>query len=318
MLLPHIMKAGLIKLIQGDKHPAPPGHPENSERMSWAVEDVLQSDIGHDIDTIEPKFCDTDCIARVHDQEYLDQVRRLSNSGGGYLDEDTFATKDSFEAAWNTALASTHAAGIILSGEYNRIFIAGRPPGHHAERNRAMGFCIINNVAVAAESFIYYHNIKRLAIIDWDVHHGNGTQNIFYDRADVLYISMHQYPLYPGTGAESETGVGEGDGYTLNIPLPPGGDDELYIDTFREKIIPALSTYKPEIVIISCGFDAHFDDPLAGMKLSETAYGAMTAMLVDVSKEYCNDRILSLFEGGYDRAANARCLYYHIKELQRN
>ncbi len=312
------MKVALIQLIQEDKHPAPSGHPENPERMKHAVEHVLDSDISGDIEKINPTTTKTDCIYNVHQKEYLDRVKAVSEMGGGYLDGETFTGSQGYDAAWETASAAIASVEAIIDKRYKRIFLAGRPPGHHAEYDHGMGFCIINNVAVAAEALITNHKLNRVTIIDWDVHHGNGTQNIFYSRPDVLYVSLHQHPFYPGSGATTERGVGEGDGCTLNVPLPGGTGDDVYLQKFEETIIPKLERYKPEFILISCGFDAHRNDLLGGMNLSERAFGAMTSFLVELANEYSEGRIFSLFEGGYTPAANAASLYYHLSELQRD
>jgi len=312
------MKAALIQLIQEDKHPAPVGHPENANRMKYAVEYVLDSDIAGDIEIFKPGKVDTDCIYNIHQQEYLDRIRTLSENGGGYLDGETYAGSQGFGAAWQTASAAIAGVDAIINERYKRIFLAGRPPGHHAEYNHGMGFCIINNAAVAAEALIENHKIKKVAIIDWDVHHGNGTQNIFYSRSDVMYISLHQYPFYPGSGAASDSGSGEGIGYTLNIPLPGGSGDDIYLQRFKDVVIPELERYEPEFIIISCGFDAHNDDLLGGMNITEQGFGEMTSLLVDLADRFCGGRIFSLFEGGYTPTANAASLYCHLKELQRN
>jgi acetoin utilization deacetylase AcuC-like enzyme len=312
------MKVALIRLIQELKHPAPAGHPENAERMVHAVEQVLNSDIASGLEMLTPTIVKTDCIFDIHKKEYLDNVKAISDSGGSYLDGDTYAGSQAYNAAWETASAAIFAAESIMNNQYRRIFLAGRPPGHHAEFDHGMGFCIINNIAVAAEVLIKDFNLKRVAIIDWDVHHGNGTQNAFYSRSDVLYVSLHQYPFYPGSGATAERGTGDGQGYTLNIPLPVGSGDDIYLQKFDEIIIPNLEDYKPEFILISCGFDAHRNDRLGGMELSEQAFGTMTSQLVDIAEKYSEGRILSLFEGGYTPAANAASLYYHLKELQKD
>lgn len=277
---------------------------------------VLQSDIADRIDTLVPGDVDTSSIYSVHSRDYLDSAREIAASGGGYLDGDTYTSADSFEAALETASAAVAAADSIITGEFKRIFLAGRPPGHHAEYDRGMGFCIINNAAVAAEHLIMNHDLKRVAIVDWDVHHGSGTQHAFYNRGDVYFVSLHQYPFYPGSGAEAERGEGEGNGYTLNIPLPGGCGDEKYLDEFEKKVISGLTRFDPEFIIISCGFDAHRDDPLGGMNVTERAFGEMTAMLVELAEKCCDGKILSVLEGGYNGAANSRCLFNHLKEMQ--
>ena len=310
------MKVGLITLIQDDKHPEPAGHPENARRLQPAVEYVLQSDIVGQIESFLPEISNTDSIFQVHSPEYLETVKRISSEGGGYLDGDTFVTKASFEAAWETAAASIGAADTIMQGRFKRVFMAVRPPGHHAEYGRGMGFCLINNVAVAADHLLIHYGLKRVAVVDWDVHHGNGTQHTFYGRDDLLFISLHRYPFFPGSGGEAERGAGDGIGFTLNIPLPPGSDDKRYLDEFKLKVIPRLTQFDPQFIIISCGFDSHRDDPLGGMSLTEAAFGEMTAMLVKAADKHCEGKILSVFEGGYNSRANGLCLYNHLKEMQ--
>ncbi|UCD94095.1 MAG: histone deacetylase [Candidatus Zixiibacteriota bacterium] len=312
------MQVGIIKLIQENEHPAPPGHPENPRRMKAAVDYVSRSDISGDLVDVVPGEVDSSAIGRIHDERYLNLVEAVSSRGGGYLDGDTYASPGSFEAARATASAAIAAVGEMMAGRFKRMFLAGRPPGHHAESNRGMGFCIINNAAVAAETLIGNHNLKRVAVVDWDVHHGNATQHSFYERSDVYYVSLHRYPFYPGSGASVERGSGEGDGYTLNIPLPGGTAYEKYLDEFTEKVVPALEQYRPEFMIISCGFDAHLDDPLGGMGMTEDAFGEMTRMLAELSDKHSEGRILSVFEGGYDPTANSLCLYHHLKELQKD
>lgn len=310
------MQVGIIRLIQEDKHPAPPGHPENAERLKYALENVMQSDIANELINFTPRSVDISPVYNIHSEDYLNSVRDLAGRGGGYLDGDTYLTSGSYDAARQTASAAIAAAESIAGGEIRRILLAGRPPGHHAEREHGMGFCIINNAAVAAEVLTSRHKFKRVAIIDWDVHHGNGTQHAFYHRRDVFYISLHRYPFYPGSGASAERGMGEGEGYTLNIPLPGGTAAEKYLEVFRESAIRALEEYRPEFIIISCGFDAHVDDPLGGMGMTEDAYGEMTRLLVELSNRYSKGRILSLLEGGYNGVSNGLCLYQHLKKLQ--
>jgi len=313
------MQLGLIQLVHEDSHPSPPGHPENAARMQRALDYVCASDMAGDLLEIKPKGIDsTTSISGVHDKKYIDRLRNVSVSEWGYLDSDTYISPRSFSAAWETASAAAEAIDLIISGEVKRIHLAGRPPGHHAERDHGMGFCLINNTAVAAEHACRKHGLHRIAIVDWDVHHGNGTQHIFYERDDVYYISMHHYPFYPGSGATAERGSGKGTGFTLNIPLPGGSGDDIYLEAFENRIIPELESYQPELVIIGSGFDAHNRDPLGGMELSEEAFGKMTALLVKVADRYSSGRILSIFEGGYDPEGNARSLYYHLRELEKD
>ena len=310
------MKTGFVNLLQETKHVAPWWHPENSARLKPAVDFILKSDIASGLEMFIPPVIESDCINMVHDAEYLKRVQEISYGGGGNLDGDTYLSKGSYEAAVETAAAAIGAADVIMKRQLKRIFMAVRPPGHHAEYDRGLGFCLINNVAVAAEYLIKEYSLKRVAIVDWDIHHGNGTQRHFYERNDVYFASLHQYPFYPGSGAAAERGAGEGEGYTLNIPLPAGCDDEKYLHEFETKVIPGLTQFNPEFIIISCGFDPHRDDPLGEMMLTEKAFGKMTELLVATANEYCEGRMLSILEGGYSSNANGLCLYEHLKEMQ--
>jgi acetoin utilization deacetylase AcuC-like enzyme len=309
------MKVGLIRLLQEDKHPAPPGHPENPARMKKALDALLDSDIGICLVELHPGKPELSPVFRIHDTAYLDSVKEVAARGGGHLDADTYMSAGSYDAAMETAGAVIWAADEIMQGHYRRIFVAARPPGHHAERNRAMGFCIINNVAVAAESLVVNHNLERIAIVDWDVHHGNGTQHSFYDRRDVYYFSLHQFPFYPGSGASSERGEGKGEGFTLNVPMAAGTDEETYVNSFKRIIMPELEKYQPQFIIISAGFDAHREDPLASLQLTEETYSLLTSMLADIADRFSRGRILSVMEGGYEPEANTRSIYNHLKEL---
>lgn len=310
------MEVGLITLIQEAKHPAPSGHPENALRLKPAVDFILKSDIAGDLELITPVTIESGCIEMVHSRDYLRRMHDVSSQGGGYLDGDTYLSRGSYDAAVETASAAIGAAEAIIRQEYRRIFMAVRPPGHHAEFDHGMGFCLINNVAVAAEYLIKKGGLKRVAIVDWDIHHGNGTQHYFYERDDLFFVSLHQYPFYPGSGAGVERGSGAGTGYTLNIPLPGGCGDEKYLYEFETKVIPGLTRFNPEFIIISCGFDSHRDDPLGGMMLTEKVFGRMTERLVDVANKHCKGMVLSILEGGYNSHANGLCLYEHLKEMQ--
>ncbi len=313
-----LMNVGLIDMIQETGHPAPPGHPENSLRLRAALKVLLASDLASGIVTVTPGETDTAAIFRVHADYYIRELEKISREGGGYFDSDTYISSGSYAAAMETASATIWAAEQIAEGTQKRFLLAGRPPGHHAERDRAMGFCLINNTAVAAEHLVDKYNFERVAIVDWDVHHGNGTQSIFYERADIMYISLHQSPLFPGTGATWEKGDGPGRGYNLNVPMAPGTGEEEYLEAFNNEVLPVLDRYCPQVVIITAGFDAHADDPLAGLNLTEKSFGYMTRALADIADKYSEGRVLSLLEGGYNPEANARSLYEHIRELQKN
>jgi acetoin utilization deacetylase AcuC-like enzyme len=312
------MKVGLIELIQADKHAAPAGHPENSHRLIFAMNHVMNSDIASDLVSYLPGSLDAGpIIFKVHDEKYISMIKDTAEQGEMYLDSDTYITSGSFAAAWETAHAAVAAVNDIMTEKFRRIFLAGRPPGHHAERNHGMGFCLINNTAVAAETAVSNHKLERVAVVDWDVHHGNGTQHSFYNRSDIFYISLHRFPFYPGSGATAERGAGKGEGFTLNIPLPQGTNGRTYRGVFAEKIIPALEKYSPQLIIITSGFDAHREDPLGGMDLDGETFGEMTQLLVQIADKYCDGKVLSLFEGGYSPSGNAQSLYFHLKELEK-
>jgi acetoin utilization deacetylase AcuC-like enzyme len=227
-------------------------------------------------------------------------------------DGDTHVCKYSFDAALLAAGAVIQAVDEVSTGRLTRAFCAVRPPGHHAESTKVMGFCLLNNVAIGARYAQRKHGVGRVAILDWDVHHGNGTQEIFYDDDSVFYISLHQYPYYPGTGAAAERGAGRGEGFTLNCPMGAGSVEKDYLDAFQTQILPALHRFKPELVMISAGFDAHKDDPLASIQLDEESFARMTNLVTEISEQYCGGRIVSVLEGGYNLQALARSVEAHL------
>jgi acetoin utilization deacetylase AcuC-like enzyme len=251
-----------------------------------------------------------DQILAVHSRPHLEFVRRVCESGGGMLDAgDTLVVPESFAAAQRAAGAVTAAVDAVLGNKARAAFCAVRPPGHHAESGQPMGFCLFNSVAIAARHAQQRHGVSKVAILDWDVHHGNGTQEIFYEDPSVFYISLHQYPFYPGTGARNERGKGDGEGYTLNFPLPAGSGEKAYFPLFEKEIVPALERYKTDLLIISAGFDAHRDDPLAGMELTEQSFAEMTRFVRNVAP------IVSVLEGGYNLEALARSVEAHVRAL---
>ncbi|MGH7176238.1 MAG: histone deacetylase family protein [Tepidisphaeraceae bacterium] len=255
------------------------------------------------------------CVLAVHPQDYIDRVRHVCEIGGGILDQgDTPVCQSSYEIAMLSAGCAITATESVLRGDVRRAFCASRPPGHHAEADRAMGFCLFNNIAIAARLAQRDHGVGRIAIVDFDVHHGNGTQAVFEDDPSVLFISLHQHPrtCYPGTGYERETGVGAGSGFTLNIPMQPGCDDDDYVHALDQRVIPKLGSFKPDLLMISAGFDAHRDDPLAQMNLSEEAFEQMTRKLVEVANKYCGGRVVSVLEGGYNLKALGRSVVRHL------
>ena len=297
-----------VILIHSDRfaeHQTPPGHPERPERAE--VMDAVAArwrDKGAEI--VAPRAATIEQLARVHDRDFL---RRISETAGksSQLDPDTYTSPESHEIALAAAGAAVDAVERVMGGSQTAAVAMVRPPGHHAERNRAMGFCLYNNVAVAA-AHARAQGAARVAIVDYDVHHGNGTQHIFETDPDVLYVSTHQFPYYPGTGAADEIGRGAGRGFTVNVPLEVGAADEDYELTFARVVLPVLRQFEPDLIIVSAGFDAHERDPLGGMRLSTGAFAAMTLELRAVADECCRGRIVSVTEGGYDLKALAASL----------
>ena len=292
------------------KHITPPGHPERPERLSFLMSHFRGMKEWDSFHHPSPVPATEEDILEVHSRGHLELVRNASLSGGGLIDEgDTHVVKESYSVGLLAAGAVLTGIDQVLGGKSQSAFCAVRPPGHHAERNRPMGFCLFNNVAIGARYVQKKHHVGKIAIVDWDVHHGNGTQNIFYSDNTVLFISLHQYPFYPGTGARNERGDGDGEGFTLNIPLPAGTGEETYISAFKDEIIPALTKFSPELLIISAGFDAHRDDPLAGMNLTENSFAEFTRLI------QIGVPIVSVLEGGYNLRALANSVAAHISVL---
>jgi acetoin utilization deacetylase AcuC-like enzyme len=251
-------------------------------------------------------------LRAIHAEECIAFIRRTAELGGGMVDEgDTHVSAGSFEAATLAAGGACVGVDAALDGSADAVFCAVRPPGHHAERDKPMGFCLFNNVAVGARYAQRKHGIERVAILDWDVHHGNGTQHTFEDDPSVLFISLHQYPFYPGSGASVERGIGKGEGFTVNIPMIAGSGESEYIAAFQTTVIPKLKEYSPGLLIISAGFDAHRDDPLAGMNLTESSFARMTRMIMGIAPT------VSVLEGGYNHKATALSVEAHLRALAR-
>ncbi len=291
-------------------------HVESPERLKAILRAVKESPVSKSLDFIEAEPAEAEWIERVHDKDYVSAILSLEIEEAVILDMgDTVATPASPQAAVLAAGAGVQAVRMVLSGELSAAFCAVRPPGHHAERARAMGFCIFNNIAVAAADLIEEHGLERVAIVDWDVHHGNGTERIFLEDNKVFYISLHQYPHYPGTGQSDMIGVGGGVGFTLNIPMSAGADDEVYLRAFDERIIPAIDEFKPQFILISAGFDAHVDDPLSGALLTTGAFGRMTELLGSAADRHCGGNLVSFLEGGYDLEALAESVTTHLASL---
>jgi acetoin utilization deacetylase AcuC-like enzyme len=264
---------------------------------------------------IQPHKATEEEIALVHDSGYVESVKQSCADDVRNLDADTIISPDSYDAALLSAGAGMTAIDQIITGSIQNAFCAVRPPGHHAEQDHAMGFCLFNNVAIAARYAQKAKGLNNIFIFDWDVHHGNGTQHSFYNDPSVYYCSMHQYPFYPGTGAIEETGTGDGLGTTLNLPMDAYSEDEDYISALENKLIPEIQRYQPDLIIISAGFDAHKNDPLAQIQLTTDCFGQMTKMVMEVATDVCDGRLLSMLEGGYDYDALSNSVQLHTQTL---
>lgn len=278
------------------------GHPERAERLEATMELLEKTGLSDKVAVDSPRDATLEEIELVHPAGYIEKVRKMAESGGGYLDADTPVSPRSFAAALRSAGANLEGLERIFSGEIDNAFCLARPPGHHATPGRGMGFCLFNNNAVASRFAMEKWGVRRVFILDWDAHHGNGLQDIFYDDNKVLYVSLHQYPHYPGSGSYREIGEGEGEGYTVNFPLPARSGEEVYLAAFDRVILPIARQYEPELVLISAGFDGHFSDPLCSMMLSSNSYTEMTTRLKDLADQCCQGRIMASLEGGYNLA----------------
>jgi acetoin utilization deacetylase AcuC-like enzyme len=254
-------------------------------------------------------------IELVHEPGYIDRLAALAEYGGGRLDPDTVMSRASFEVAQLAAGAACDAVDRVLKGDAKRAFCLMRPPGHHALAARAMGFCLFNHVAIAAKVAIEEHRLQRVLIVDWDVHHGNGTEEIFYADGRVGYFSIHRWPFYPGTGAAEETGTGDGLGATRNLPVTLGTPREEYFDLFRRELEDFAARIRPQLVLVSAGFDAHRVDPIGSFVLETEDYGRLTSEVLGVAAEHAGGRIVSLLEGGYNPRVLAECVETHLRAL---
>jgi len=297
-----------------DLHVNGPFHPECPERLAAVREGLARSGIEARLERTEPPEVDRALLDRLHAPGYVAAIEELCGSGGGSLDPDTSVVPESWPAALKAAGAVAFAVRQVLAGAWKRALCTPRPPGHHATPGRAMGFCLFGNAAVGAQAALDA-GCQRVAIIDWDIHHGNGTQDIFWRRSDVLYASWHQYPFYPGTGRAEEIGAETGEGYTLNCPLAAGAGDAEYLQTWKERIRPALDDYAPELLIISAGFDSDARDPLGGHSVTAAGFESLSAAVVDWAQRHCEGRIVSVLEGGYSLDALAEDTALHAGTL---
>jgi len=283
-----------LKHVMGDHHP------ESPDRLLRIYEMLEKLGPNLNFRDIPARKATQEEISAVHDPRYVSHIAATAGKPETPLDPDTSACPDSWEAASRAVGGLLNLLDAVMAGEVQNGFALVRPPGHHAERRRAMGFCLFNNVAVAARHALDNYSLNRVAIVDWDLHHGNGTQNAFYDDPRVLFVSTHQYPHYPGTGGIREVGHGRGEGFTVNIPLPPGIGDIEYVTVFHTVVAPVLQAFGPQLILVSAGFDAHAKDPLGGINVTEEGYEQMVQVLMHLAAEFCSDRLVLTLEGGYD------------------
>jgi acetoin utilization deacetylase AcuC-like enzyme len=290
------------------------GHPENAGRIR-AIEAALEERDWLGLGVRESPAATMEQLLRVHPQEHIDSIRDIAARGGGMIDMDTVTSAGSWEASLHSAGAAVAAVDAVMGGQSPFAYAATRPPGHHAEAARAMGFCLFNNAAVAAEHALAEHDAGRVAVIDWDVHHGNGTEAIFYETDRVLYSSIHQSPLYPGTGAAADTGAGDGEGWTVNCPVRAASGRDEFMGALDEQILPAVRRAEPGLIVISAGYDAHAADPLANCRLVEDDYAEMTIAIAAAAADL-GAKLIVCLEGGYDPGALAASVVSTLEALQ--
>lgn len=304
--LPSTARTGVAYSPSFLAHDAGSQHPERPDRLRSIVSHLQATRLWDQVSVWEPAPIDPQTLDLAHTPVHRQFIEHLVASGGGRIDADTRASVGSWDAALRAAGALLEASAAVYERRLTNAYCIVRPPGHHATPDQAMGFCLFNNVAVAAAWLLAQGKARRIAILDYDVHHGNGTQDIFYDRDDVLYVSTHQVPLYPGTGLARERGQGAGEGYTVNIPLPPGAGDAVYADVLPRIIEPAVRRYRPDVIFVSLGFDAFWRDPLAQLRLSiGNGYAPLIRSACQMASELCEGRLVVALEGGYDLDALA-------------
>ncbi|HSF09454.1 MAG TPA: histone deacetylase [Nitrospirales bacterium] len=312
-------RVGYVSHPAYERHEMGRSHPESPERLRAIRAQLESSGTWSRLHQVAPRRAERKWIELVHDSSYVESLERRSPSIGYVsLDPDTSMCPGTLEAAYLAVGGGLAAADAIMNHEIDQAFCAVRPPGHHAEADQAMGFCFLNTIAIAARYLQQQYGLQRIMIVDWDVHHGNGTQQAFYDDPAVLFFSTHQAPFYPGTGRATEIGAGQGKGLTINVPLSGGQGDEEYREIFQKVLVPAAEHFQPECILISAGFDGHRDDPLASMALTEQGYADMTTIVSKIAKKFASGRILSCLEGGYQLKALAGSVDRHLQALLDN
>jgi acetoin utilization deacetylase AcuC-like enzyme len=297
------------------KHTTDRYHPENPQRLKAIDKAITDSGLIEKLTIIEPKPAQPEDIQLIHTEKYFQIVKSTQDHPLGDYDADTYYCRHTYTAAMLAVGGVLQAGQMLMDGKIDCAFCAVRPPGHHAEADHAMGFCFFNNIAILAKWLLQNHNLKRIAIIDWDGHHGNGTQHAFYASDDVHFCSLHLYPFFPGTGKPSDIGTGEGESYNLNLPMAYGSDDEVFLRGMRHNWVPAMVKFKPEILLISAGYDGYCDDPLVPLEITRDAYQEATRTAKRVADKYCQGRIISVLEGGYNMSFLGQAVIDHLNIL---
>jgi acetoin utilization deacetylase AcuC-like enzyme len=296
-------KTGIVKHPLYLEHKTGIMHPENPYRLESIYTMLESRDFGGALVGVDPRFARLAELLLVHDPGYVDRVLDSAEKPQIRFDPDTVTSPKTYKAAWMAAGGVMEAIRAVLAGEVRNAFALIRPPGHHALRDRAMGFCIFNNLAIGARYAVTYHGLKRVMIVDWDLHHGNGIQEIFYRDPHVLYASLHRHPYYPWTGGAEEVGEGEGKGFNVNVPLEMGCSDADYGNIYRHLLFPVARRFRPEIILVAAGFDIHHNDPLRSMSVTEAGFARMTQLLMEMAAELCQKRLVLALEGGYNSEA---------------
>jgi len=311
------MSTTLITSNEFKKHDTGMGFPETSVRLDAIMDHLEKTNIINDLDVVEPKTKDKEYCKLVHLEDYINRVRESCELGAPIVDTvDNPISKDSYDVALLAAGAMVDAVDRVFEGKADNAMVIPRPPGHHAEKDQAMGFCLFNNVAIAARYAQNNYEVEKVTIVDFDVHHGNGTQHIFEEDPTVMYVSTHQYPFYPGTGAADENGKGNGTGTTINHPLEADTADDKILDIYNNSISDKILSFNPDLLLLSAGFDAHYKDPIGGLMMTTEGYYNLSNILVKLANEVCGGKIISTLEGGYDLHALAQSVGVHLLALQ--
>jgi acetoin utilization deacetylase AcuC-like enzyme len=308
-------KTGIVKDQRYLKHSAGFAHPESPQRLV-AIYEMLENPImSWKFEEIEPREATYKELTAVHSPAYVDFIASTAGKESVLLDPDTATSPETYEIAKLAAGGVCNAVDAVVSGKVDNAFAFIRPPGHHAERDAAAGFCIFNNAAIGAMHAILKHGMQKVLIVDWDLHHGNGTQHIFYDDPRVLYFSTHQYPYYPGTGGINEVGRGKGEGYTVNVPLHSGAGDDAFVKIFRQILGPVAMEFNPELIILSAGFDIYMQDPLGGMRVTPEGFAALVRILLNIADVCCQGRLVAVLEGGYNVQGLTKSVKIVLEEM---